>query len=166
MGGDFLDKLYLNYFFVVALFTNMIKLCHNLYNFALCSRSCILCTFILLHFTRKAVWIRLVAIVSPLLAELVAFCDYNSNLDLLQNATGHWKHQLWLGVLANSQLSVIHYKDFLSPTHQALREKARVKMFGCGDRPMVGQVPFSWLLKKHLTVLHAQAKELQGIVNI
>ena len=101
------------------------------------------------------------AIISPLLAELLAYCDYNNNLDILKNPVGHWKHQLWLAILANSHLTEIRYEGFLSPT-QYLREKAMVKMSGFGNRPMTANIPFSWLLKEYLEDMYEKANELKG----
>ena len=100
---------------------------------------------------------------SPLLAEVIAYCDSNNNLDLMRDTTrGIWKHPLWLTILANDQLSSLKYDGFLSPTHHMLREKATVKMFGSGDRIIEARIPFSWLLKDHLSALYKHAKELQG----
>ena len=112
---------------------------------------------------RRAIWQHLVSIVTPLLAEVLAFCDYNDNLSLLQTyPSGHWQHQLWLAVLSNPTLSPVHYDEFLSPKNLVLREKALVKVLGSGERHFTARLAFSWLLKNHLEMAHTTARELKG----
>ncbi|XP_072028273.1 E3 ubiquitin-protein ligase RNF213-like [Amphiura filiformis] len=112
---------------------------------------------------RRSIWQHLVSIVTPLLAEILAFCDYNDNLSLLNMfPQGHWQHQLWLAILSDPTLSPLHYADFLSPKNQVLREKALVKMLGSGERHFTARLSFSWLLKNHLDLAHTTARELKA----
>ena len=100
--------------------------------------------------------------VSPLLAELIAYCDCNDNLSvLLERGVGHWQHQLWLAILADPRVSPLRYEDFLSPVHNVLREKALVRIIGSSDKAVAGKLPFSWLLKDFLETMHAQAIDLK-----
>ena len=88
--------------------------------------------------------------ISPLLAELVAYCDCNDNLRLLlQHEPTDWQHQLWLAIFTNPKLVRIHYEDFISPTGQDLREKALVKKMGISNQLFTIQLAFSYLLKEH-----------------
>ncbi|XP_072046322.1 E3 ubiquitin-protein ligase rnf213-alpha-like [Amphiura filiformis] len=113
---------------------------------------------------RKAIWQRLIAIVSPLLAELVAFSDCSDNLSLLlEHGTGHWQHQLWLAILLDSEVTTLRYDNFLSPKQNILRERALVRVAGSSDKPMTAKLPFSWLLKEFLETMHEHALDLKSM---
>ena len=78
---------------------------------------------------RRAIWYRLVNIVSPLASEMYAFTDYNENLHLLaKHPTESWKHRLWLAIFADPSLSPLHYTDFISPEDNVIRNRAPVKV--------------------------------------
>ncbi|XP_072022240.1 E3 ubiquitin-protein ligase rnf213-alpha-like [Amphiura filiformis] len=117
---------------------------------------------------RRSLWQQLVAKVTPVLAEIFAFFDYNCNLDLLKtNQLGSWKYRLWLA-MANPKISRLHFKSFLpgngSRHNQELelcasssqqkqprvREMAPVRVFGSGGMSFAAKIPLSWLIKEHL----------------
>ena len=109
----------------------------------------------------------MVAIVSPLLAELIACSDCSDNLSLLlEHGTDHWQHQLWLAILAEPKVSALQYEDFLSPTRNILRETALVRVVGSCDKPLTAKLPFSWLLKDFMERLYEQALDLKGIFKL
>ncbi|XP_072042938.1 E3 ubiquitin-protein ligase rnf213-alpha-like [Amphiura filiformis] len=112
---------------------------------------------------RQTIWQHLIATISPLLAELVAYCDCNANLSLLlEHQPEHWQHKLWLAIFSSTTVVPVHYEDFISPTNLALREKALVRKVGTSKKSVTARLAFSYLLKEHLQVLHEQALELRG----
>ncbi|XP_072028881.1 E3 ubiquitin-protein ligase rnf213-alpha-like [Amphiura filiformis] len=116
---------------------------------------------------RRSLWQQLVATVTPILAEIFAYFDYNCNLDLLKtNRPGSWKYRLWLA-MANPKISRLHFTSFLpgngsrhkqefelrtssSQQKQRVREMAPVRVFGSRGMSFVAKIPFSWLIKEHL----------------
>ena len=100
---------------------------------------------------RKALWQKLSSIVSPILSEVIAFCDRNHNLDLLCKEKD-WKLQLWFTMLAEEQITPLSYDSFISPVSRRVRERARVSSSGAGHR-FNGKFPFSWIIKDMVNVL-------------
>ena len=48
--------------------------------------------------------------VTPLLAGILAFSDTNANLDILSEMGDLWLHEMWLGMLANSDVTDLRYR--------------------------------------------------------
>ncbi|XP_077863041.1 E3 ubiquitin-protein ligase rnf213-alpha-like [Saccoglossus kowalevskii] len=95
---------------------------------------------------RRTVWQKLKTVVTPILAEVIAFADKDDNLDILTSPQGSWKHQLWLEILRNPQLAVMTYDDFLSPINHLPREIVPVLSTSniCYD------FPFFWVVKTYI----------------
>ena len=94
---------------------------------------------------RKALWQKLSSIVSPLLSEVIAYCDCNENLDLVEGGND-WKSRFWLAMMNEEQITALEYESFLSPVSRAFRERARVVCRGFGHN-FKSRFPFSWLIK-------------------
>ncbi|XP_019643756.1 PREDICTED: E3 ubiquitin-protein ligase rnf213-alpha-like [Branchiostoma belcheri] len=97
---------------------------------------------------RRSAWIYLLSVVSPMLAEVIAFFDRNSNMDLLKTKEESWLHQLWLHIAANDKAIDLHYTDCLSPKKRAVRETVPVQTSGYDGQLFQCQLPFSWLIKE------------------
>ena len=103
---------------------------------------------------RKALWQKLSSIVSPILSEVIAYCDRNKNLNLLLEENT-WTRKLWLEMLKEHNLTGITYESFISPVSGRLRERATVLSSGVGH-PFEGKFPFSWIIKDIVHVLLLQ----------
>ena len=131
---------------------------------------------------RRSLWQQLVLTITPLLAEIFAFYDYNLNLNILkENPCNSWKYRLWLA-LASPKVHPLHYTSFVPPGDETeerkgyvfeslstqepqprFREKAPVKGFGCGGLPFPALIPFSWLIKEYFDRWYIVASEKTGI---
>ncbi|XP_035692571.1 E3 ubiquitin-protein ligase rnf213-alpha-like [Branchiostoma floridae] len=111
---------------------------------------------------RQAAWVYLLSVVSPMLAEVIAFFDRNSNLDLLIKTKEEWLHQLWLGIAANDKAVNLHYEDCLSPKKRTVRETVPVQTSGYDGQLLQCQLPFSWLIKELVDKLWQDAKAMPG----
>ena len=100
---------------------------------------------------RKALWQKLSSIVSPMLSEVIAYCDQNQNLDLLCEGK-EWKKKLWLTMINNEVITPLAYDSFISPVSGRLRERARVLSTRVGPR-FNGKFPFSWIIKDLVNIL-------------
>ena len=103
---------------------------------------------------RKALWQKLSSIVSPMLSEVIAYCDQNHNLGILREEN-EWKTGLWLTMINNEVITPLSYDSFVSPVSGRLRERARVLSSGAGPR-FNGKFPFSWIIKDIVNVLLLQ----------
>ena len=103
---------------------------------------------------RKALWQKLSSIVSPIFSELIAYCDRNHNLNLLQEK--EWKLRLWIQMLNEEKITPLSYDSFISPVSRRLRERACVLSTGAGHH-FKGKFPFSWIIKDMVNVLLLQA---------
>ena len=99
---------------------------------------------------RKALSQKLSSIVSPMLSEVIAYCDQNHNLDLLREGK-EWKTRLWLTMISDEVIAPLTYDSFISPVSGRLRERARVLSSGAGPR-FKGKFPFSWIIKDLVNV--------------
>ncbi|XP_078574614.1 E3 ubiquitin-protein ligase rnf213-alpha-like [Branchiostoma floridae x Branchiostoma japonicum] len=106
---------------------------------------------------RQAAWVYLQSAVSPLLAEVIAFFDRNSNLDLLTTKE-EWLHQLWLGIAVNDKAINLHYEYCLSPKKRTIRETVPVQTSGYDGQLFQCQLPFSWLIRELVDKLWQDAK--------
>ncbi len=103
---------------------------------------------------RKALWQKLSSIVSPMLSEVIAYCDQNHNLNLLCDGN-EWKTRLWLTMINDDVITPLSYESFISPVSRRVRERARVLSTGAGPR-FNGQFPFSWMIRDMVNVLLLQ----------
>ena len=104
---------------------------------------------------RKALWQKLSSIVSPMLSEVIAYCDQNHNLDLLREGK-EWQTGLWLAIISDEVITPLTYDSFISPVSpDRLRERARVLSTGTGPR-FIGEFPFSWIIKDLVSILLLQ----------
>jgi len=108
---------------------------------------------------------------TPLLAYLLAYVDYFSNLDILAAANKNpdsqgWIRQLWLETFNDSNVCKISYNSLRTKDSHS----EEIKNFLCKSDPMkrgfnatdtklVPNVPFSWHLNTQLTDLHSSFVE-------
>jgi hypothetical protein len=103
---------------------------------------------------RKALWQKLSSIVSPMLSEVIAYCDQNHNLDLLREGN-EWQIGLWLTMFNEDVITPLSYDSFTSPVSGRVRERARVLSTGVGHC-FSAKFPFSWIIKDIVNVLLPQ----------
>ncbi|KAJ7339392.1 hypothetical protein OS493_005787 [Desmophyllum pertusum] len=96
---------------------------------------------------RKAIWKRVYSAVVPILAEIIALADRDSNLDLMTNDDSTWVSTLWLKILANPKISELSYNKMISPVTNSVRERVQVIGSGAGGHRFRCQFPFSFLIK-------------------
>eukprot|EP00058_Branchiostoma_floridae_P007057 XP_002592545.1 hypothetical protein BRAFLDRAFT_108419 [Branchiostoma floridae] len=96
---------------------------------------------------RRSAWVYLKSVVSPMLAEVIAFFDRNFNLDLLKTKE-EWLRQLWLHLAANDKAINLHYEDCLSPKKRTVRETVPVQTSGYDGQLFQCHLPFSWLIRE------------------
>jgi hypothetical protein len=94
---------------------------------------------------RKALWQKLSSIVSPILSEVIAYCDQNHNLDLLCKGK-EWQIRLWQTMINEEKITPLNYDSFISPVSRRIRERACVLNSGAGYY-FNGRFPFSWIIK-------------------
>ena len=94
---------------------------------------------------RKALWQKLSSIVSPILSEVIAYCDQNHNLNLLCKGK-EWQIRLWLTMINEEKITPLNYDSFISPVSRRIRERACVLNSGAGYC-FNGRFPFSWIIK-------------------
>ena len=108
---------------------------------------------------RKALWKRVYSSVVPILAEIVALADRDSNLDLIKNVSFKVS-TLWLRILANRSISELNYNQMISPVTNSVRERVPVLGSGAGGHAFQCLFPFSFLVK------HKVDKLLDGASNV
>ncbi|XP_074628909.1 E3 ubiquitin-protein ligase rnf213-alpha-like isoform X2 [Acropora palmata] len=113
---------------------------------------------------RKALWKRVYSSVVPILAEIIALADTDSNLDLMK-AGNPWVSTLWLRILANPNISELTYSKMISPVTNSVRE--RVQVLGSGARGHTFQCmfPFSFLVKHQVDKLSNSASSVTATSN-
>ena len=113
---------------------------------------------------RKALWKRVYSSVVPILAEIIALADTDSNLDLMKDGSP-WVSTLWLRILANPKISELSYSKMISPVTNCVRE--RVQVLGSGSRGHTFQCmfPFSFLVKHQVDKLMNSASSVAGSLN-
>ncbi|KAJ7339384.1 hypothetical protein OS493_005779 [Desmophyllum pertusum] len=97
---------------------------------------------------RKAIWKRVYSAVVPILAEIIALADRDSNLDLMNDNT--WVSTLWLKILANPNISELTYNKMISPVTNSVRERVQVIGSGAGGHRFCCRFPFSFLIKQRV----------------
>ena len=111
---------------------------------------------------RRALWLRVLNTVTPILAEIIAFLDRNCNLKLISDAAAgksSWLSDLWLDIF-NSSLVRRHRFDFMSPVQCEVSQKVRVYSSGFRDHLFQAKFPFSFLVKLELDGLLLEAKRM------
>ncbi|KAJ7339377.1 hypothetical protein OS493_005771 [Desmophyllum pertusum] len=98
---------------------------------------------------RKAIWKRVYSAVVPILAEIIALADRDSNLDLMKNEST-WVSTLWLKILANPNISELSYNKMISPVTNSVRERVQVIASGAGGHRFCCRFPFSFLIKQRV----------------
>ena len=98
---------------------------------------------------RKALRKRVYSAVVPILAEIIALSDRDSNLDLMKNDKT-WISTLWLKILANPNISELSYSSMISPVTNSVRERVQVIGSGAGNHSFRCLFPFSFLIKQRL----------------
>ena len=110
---------------------------------------------------RKALWKRVYAAVVPILAEIIALADRDSNLDLVKGCTS-WVSRLWLRILANPNISELSYSKMISPVTNSVRERVQVIGSGAGGHSFQCLFPFSGLVKQRMVKLLRDAISVTG----
>ncbi|KAJ8345993.1 hypothetical protein SKAU_G00301860 [Synaphobranchus kaupii] len=110
---------------------------------------------------RHALWKRLQAVVTPLLAQLIAVADRDYNLDLLlDHNSGEPVKKLWLDIFGDEELLEIPFTrvDCNSETKTILVQSYITPHLGSGCCSM----PFSWRVRDYLEELWVHALQNEG----
>ena len=110
---------------------------------------------------RKALWQRVYSSVIPILSEVIALVDRDSNLDLVMNE-GNWLSNLWLGLFQSNSMVELHYESFLSLESGIIRERVPVATSGREKQAFDLQFPFSWLIKENVDAMWREASSIAG----
>lgn len=110
---------------------------------------------------RKALWKRVYSAVVPILAEIIALSDRDSNLDLMNNGNT-WISTLWLKILANPNISELNYSKMISPVTNSVRERVQIVGSGAGGHSFQCLFPFSCLVKQRVDKLLKDAFSIAG----
>ena len=110
---------------------------------------------------RKALWKRVYSAVVPILAEIIALADRDSNLDLMNNCNA-WISTLWLNILANRNISELSYSKMISPVTNSVRERVQVLGSGAEGHAFPCMFPFSFLVKQRVEKLLKDAFSVAG----
>ena len=110
---------------------------------------------------RKALWKRVYSSVVPILAEIIALVDTDSNLDLMKDGSS-WVSTLWLRILANPNISELSYSKMISPVTNSVRERVQVLGSGAGGHTFQCMFPFSFLVKHQVDKLFDSASSVAG----
>ncbi|CAH1273730.1 RNF213 [Branchiostoma lanceolatum] len=111
---------------------------------------------------RQSAWNHLSSVIAPLLAEIVAYADRNSNLDHMATPAGEWTVPLFLDVLSDHNLVPFHYNAMLSPVMNVQRQKIPVLSSGCGEQLFECRVPFSWVIRGQVDAIWKTAQKLEA----
>ena len=110
---------------------------------------------------RKALWKRVYSAVVPILAEIIALADRDSNLDLMTN-DNTWISRLWLQILADRNISELSYSKMISPVTNSVRERVQIIGSGAGGHRFSCRFPFSFLIKERVQELLKDAFGISG----
>ncbi|XP_068694638.1 E3 ubiquitin-protein ligase rnf213-alpha-like [Montipora foliosa] len=108
---------------------------------------------------RKALWQRVYSSVIPILSEIIAFVDRDSNLELLMGE-GDWLSHLWIAFFQDQALVELHYDNFLSLESNIIRERVPVTTAGRERYMFDVQFPFSWLVKERIDNMWREAASI------
>ena len=110
---------------------------------------------------RKALWKRVHSSIVPILAEIIALADTDSNMDLMKNGSS-WLPTVWLRILANPNISELYYSKIISPVTNTVRERVQVLGSGAGGHTFQCMFPFSFLIKQQVDKLLQSASSVAG----
>ena len=110
---------------------------------------------------RKALWKRVYSAVVPIMAEIIALADRDSNLDLMRNDHS-WTSKLWLKIMADPKISELSYSKMISPVTNSVRERVQVLGSGAGGHKFFCRFPFSFLIKQGVEQLLKNALGVSG----
>ena len=115
---------------------------------------------------RKAVSLRINNAITPLLSELLALLDRNSNLELALSEKGLPANlvDLWHSIFRDPEVLVLKYRDVVSPSTMCPRVRVPVLNDGAGGKYFKAHFPFSWLINQCCSQLFAEmnSARLQG----
>ena len=110
---------------------------------------------------RKALWQRVYSSVIPILSEVIAFVDRDSNLELVTDE-GNWLSRLWIQLFQSHSMVEFHYEAFLSLENGIIRERVPVITAGRERQVFELQFPFSWLIKETFDGMWRDACSIAG----
>ena len=110
---------------------------------------------------RKALWQRVYSSVIPILSEVIAFVDRDSNLDLVMDE-GNWLSSLWLDFFQCDKMVKLDYDGFLSLESGIIRERVPVVTSGRETQSFELQFPFSWIIKERIDAMWREASSIAG----
>ena len=110
---------------------------------------------------RKALWQRVYSSVIPILSEVIAFVDRDSNLDLVMDG-GNWLSSLWLDFFQCDKMVKLDYDGFLSLESGIIRERVPVVTSGSETQSFELQFPFSWIIKERIDAMWREASSIAG----
>ena len=110
---------------------------------------------------RKALWQRVYSSVIPILSEVIAFVDRDSNLELVVDG-GNWLSSLWLDFFQCDKMVKLDYDGFLSLESVIIRERVPVVTSGSETQSFELQFPFSWIIKERIDAMWREASSIAG----
>ena len=110
---------------------------------------------------RKALWQRVYSSVIPILSEVIAFVDRDSNLELVVDG-GNWLSSLWLDFFQCDEMVKLDYDGFLSLESGIIRERVPVVTSGSETQSFELQFPFSWIIKERIDAMWREASSIAG----
>ena len=110
---------------------------------------------------RKALWQRVYSSVIPILSEVIAFVDRDSNLELVTEED-NWLSRLWIQLFQSHSMVEFRYDGFLSLESGIIRERVPVITAGRERQVFELQFPFSWLIKEKFDDMWRNACSIAG----
>ena len=110
---------------------------------------------------RKALWQRIYSSVIPILSEVIALVDRDSNLELV-TGEGTWFSRLWISLFQSQDIVELQYDSFLSLESGIIRERVPVMTSACERQNFDLQFPFSWLIKERIDAMWKEACSIAG----
>jgi len=110
---------------------------------------------------RKALWQRVYSSVIPILSEVIAVVDRDSNLELVREE-GNWLSRLWIQLFQSHSMVEFRYDGFLSLENGVIRERVPVITAGRERQVFELQFPFSWLIKEKFDDMWRGACSIAG----
>jgi len=110
---------------------------------------------------RKALWQRVYSSVIPILSEVIAFVDRDSNLELVVDG-GNWLSSLWLDFFQCDKMVKLDYDGFLSLESGIIRERVPVVTSSRETQSFELQFPFSWIIKERIDAMWKEASSIAG----
>lgn len=114
---------------------------------------------------RHALWLRVLELVIPILAEVIAYVDVDSNLKLLRDVIDEnrqWLVRLWLSLFSCSAATHLSYRDFSPVLARQLRPRVPVPSSGLENHHYHARFPFSCRIKAYLDDLMVEAQRSPG----